>query len=273
MVFFLRVLSTGDVALLVRYVVRHGLGCDFIPDAMDLQKGQQAIAKVYCAGSHRISGDYDHMGRTYLSSGEAVIEETSTFRTNLFRAVIWLPAVLVSSLPAHGYPAYQAFSEKHSGRTVNCAMCHVNDNGPIGTGHGQIGGLTADQLEHLNKARAALEPGQQVDSPILNKFGNQIIKTIGRMKFIELGNDPGKLPQALGFKSDLDGDGIPDAQEFLDGTDPLNKFNGDPWKLLLINLGRNKLQVALAAIAIFCLGYGLAHLLKALSTMTEEKTS
>ncbi len=32
------------------------------------------------------------------------------------------------------YPPYQAFVEKHSGRTVNCSLCHVNDNGPIGNG-------------------------------------------------------------------------------------------------------------------------------------------
>ncbi|SRR5579885_1806657 len=167
--------------------------------------------------------------------------------------------------PAFSFPPFQQFSEKHSGRTTNCSMCHMNDDGPTGNGHGQIGGLTKDQLEQLNKARAALQPGSEVDNPILNKFGNEIVRKLGMQKVLELSADPAKLPEALGNTTDLDDDGIPDAQEYLDGTDPLNKSHGDPAKLFFINLSRCKLQIALAVVAVFLLDYGLAHLLKGLS--------
>jgi hypothetical protein len=111
----------------------------------------------------------------------------------------------------------------------------------------------------------AFEPGSDVNNPILNKFGNEIIHTIGMKKFLALMADPSKLPEALGNKSDLDGDGIPDAQEYLDGTDPLNKFHGDPIKLFFINLNRSKLDLLLAASAVLLLAFGLANLVAAAS--------
>jgi cytochrome c553 len=162
--------------------------------------------------------------------------------------------------PADSYPQYQAFVEKHSGRTVNCSMCHANDNGPTGNGAGQIGSLTAAELARLNEARAAMQPGQKVDSPILNKFGNQIIKTLGRAKFLQTMSDPGQLVVALGEGSDLDGDGISDSREYLDGTDPLNKFHGDPWLLFRNNLFSYKVHILLAAVSMGFIVYGLKHL-------------
>ncbi len=186
-------------------------------------------------------------------------------------ALATLLAVLVS--PAgNAYPEYQQFVEKNSHRTVNCAMCHVNENGPVGNEHGQVGALDKDQLMRLNKARAALTPGQQVDSPILNKFGNQIIKAIGKKEFLDCKKDPAKLAELLGESSDLDEDGISDAKEYLDGTDPLNKFHGDPAKLFVINLNSNKLHVILAVVAVFSVNFGLVHLIKAIM-LTQATTS
>lgn len=159
------------------------------------------------------------------------------------------------------YPEFQAFAEKNSGRTADCSMCHVNGNGPVGQGTGQTGGLTTSEIQRLNDARAALEPGIDVDSPILNHFGNLIVKTLGRKKVIELRQDPGQLATALGGKSDLDEDGISDSQEFLDATDPLNSSHGDPGKLLLINFDRYKVQILLAVISILLLNFGFIELL------------
>jgi hypothetical protein len=180
-----------------------------------------------------------------------------------------LALTLFAALPAHCFPAYQEFVEKHSGRNVNCAMCHRSDDGPTGNGPGQVGSLSPDEMNQLNKARVALEPGSTVDNPILNKFGNAIVHQIGIKKVLELSTDPAKLPEALGSKSDLDGDGIADAQEFLDGTDPLNMYHGDPVKLLFINLDRSKYSLLLAAIAVFLLGYGLTNLLKGISAVAK----
>lgn len=182
--------------------------------------------------------------------------------------VLPIAALAVAALqPAFAYPEYQQFVEKHSHRTVNCAMCHVNENGPIGEDHGQIGSLTKDDLKRLSQARAAFEPGQDVDSPILNQFGNEIIKIVGKKEFVQMKSDPSKLAKALGDKTDLDNDGISDSQEFLDGTDPLNRFHGDPIKLFWINLERYKMHVVLAIIAVWSLNYGLIHLIKGISIM------
>ncbi len=175
------------------------------------------------------------------------------------------PLYVLSLSAADAYPQFQQFVEKHSHKTVNCAMCHVNENGPLGSGHGQIAALSADELKRLNFARLALTPGQDVDSPILNRFGNQIIKTVGKQKFVETIAEPAKLAEMLGDKSDLDDDGIPDSREFLDGTDPLNKLHGDPVKLFWINLSLYKMHIILAIVAVLSIDYGLAHLIKGIS--------
>lgn len=178
--------------------------------------------------------------------------------------VLLLSAFAAISIPhASAYPEYQSFIEKHSGKSVNCAVCHANGNGPVGKEEGQIGSLSEKDMQVLNSARAAIEPGMlKEDSPILNRFGNSIIRAIGKKKFVELRSDPIKLADALGNKSDLDEDGIPDSQEFLDGTDPLNKLHGDPLKLLCINFDRYKFHLALAALAVFLLDWGFVHLIR-----------
>jgi len=181
-------------------------------------------------------------------------------------------SLVIAPPAAHSYPAFQAFSEKHSGRTVNCSLCHINDNGPVGNEIGQIGSLTKDELARLNLARAAMAPGVNVDSPILNEFGNHIIKTVGRAKFLQMMADPAQLAPALGDKSDLDGDGIPDSREYLDGTDPLNKFHGDPWLLFVNNLSRNWPHVILAVIAVCLINYGLAHVIQGSSLLVKLRS-
>lgn len=173
--------------------------------------------------------------------------------------------LLGSSHSSLAYPQYQAFVEKNSGRGVNCAMCHSNSDGPTGDGAGQAGGLTADEMKLLEEARTALQPGKEVNNPLLNRFGNEIVAKLGRTKVIQLMSNPRQLANELGDKSDLDEDGIADAVEYLDGTDPLNKFHGDPWRLLLANLNRYKLHILLAALAVGCLNYGFSHLLKGFS--------
>jgi hypothetical protein len=184
-----------------------------------------------------------------------------------------LLVTIISAPRANGYPQYQAFVEKHSGRTVNCSMCHVNENGPVGNGVGQIGSLTAPQMAQLNEEHLAMAPGIDVHSPILNRFGNQIIKELGRAKFLQTMSNPAKLAEALGDKSDLDGDGISDAQEYLDGTDPLNKFHGDAWRMFWINLGRYKKHILLTAIAMALLTYGLSEIYKGFYLQNKKDNS
>jgi hypothetical protein len=184
-----------------------------------------------------------------------------------------LVCLLLLERPGICYPPYQEFIEKHSKRTVNCALCHVNDNGPAGDGPGQLGALNQEEQTRLSQERAAMAPGQDVNSPILNRFGNHIIKTLGRAKFLQTMSDPGQLAVALGDKSDLDGDGIPDSREYLDGTDPLNKFHGDPWLMFMINLNRFKVHILLTAVAVGLLCYGLTEVYRGLLLSDKPKLS
>jgi len=178
---------------------------------------------------------------------------------------------LLSSPCALAYPEFQAFVAKSSGRTVNCAMCHANSDGPEGTGHGQIGHLNAAELERLGRARSALQPGQNVDSPILNAFGNHIIKSLGKEKFVELKVSPAHLADLLPPDSDLDQDGIPDVREYLDGTLPINHNDGSPLLLLQHNFRANFLAIALTLAATVCGIWGLGHLLHGLAAASRIK--
>lgn len=179
-------------------------------------------------------------------------------------------ALCVARLEAN--PEYQRFIVQHTGRPVNCAFCHAHPDGPEGTAPGQIGRLTAEEQEKLGRARASFEPGGKVDSPILNAFGNHIINSIGKKKFLELRLAPEQLAQALPKDSDLDHDGILDLHEYLDGTHPLLAGDGRPWLLFKHNFKRNLPQILLALMATIAGLYGWRHMLQgfAVSANAEE---
>ena len=207
-------------------------------------------------------------------AGSLSMEIRTCLKIALVKVIV--AGAVVAACFLHGssslaYPPFQEFSEKHSGRTVNCAMCHANDSGPQGNDAGQLGSLNAEELKKVNQARTAMQPGVKVDSPILNKFGNQIIYKIGLQKFLQAQANPATLKDLLGIDSDLDGDGISDAQEYLDGTDPLDKFHGDPAKLFFINLDRYRNHIMVAGIATALITYGLLELLKGYRAISVDK--
>lgn len=177
--------------------------------------------------------------------------------------------LLLPSGRVQAYSQFQQFSQKHSGRNTDCSMCHRNHEGPDGPRPGQIGSLTAEQKALYEQEQEAFDPGQDVDSPLLNEFGNHMVKVLGRLQIIELAKAPEKMPAALGFESDLDHDGIPDAQEFLDGTDPLDAQSGAPWKLLGRNLKRNGFHLAMTLLVTAFGIYGLNHLLSGFARVTD----
>jgi hypothetical protein len=169
------------------------------------------------------------------------------------RAVAIALAVFVAlAARARAHNEFQQFVRKNSGRAVDCALCHIHSNGPEGTGAGQVGSLSAEELSRLGRARGAFEPGANVDSPILNDFGDFIL---------ELRSAPGQLTAELGFESDLDSDGIPDAREYLEGTHPLLASDGDPWSLFVHNLGRHAFQLTMITVATLITLFGLVNLL------------
>lgn len=180
-------------------------------------------------------------------------------------------AAFLAPPPVHAYPEFEVWVEESSGRFVNCALCHTHPDGPEGVKPGQIQSLDAGALERLNRARAAFEPVNEADSPILNEFGNLILRRLGKRRFLEIrAIDPGLLAEELGFDSDLDGDGIPDAIEYLDGTHPLDPRHGAPLKLFTRNLARHWFEILMIALATLCGLYGLGHLLEWASGRAEE---
>lgn len=170
------------------------------------------------------------------------------------------------------YPEFQVDIVKRSGRTVNCAFCHNHADGPEGAAFGQIGSLTPEQIKQLQAARAAFEPGNRAENPLLNAFGNYLIRTLGKKKVLEMRRAPAGLAGALDQRHDFDRDGIPDAQELRDGTHPLIKTDGRPWLLFRNNLRANLGQILLTAAGTLAGLYGLKHLLHGFSTATETRS-
>jgi hypothetical protein len=191
-------------------------------------------------------------------------------RTAVASLVAFL-AVLDARASAHG--EYQEFVRKSSGRPVDCAMCHTHSNGPEGTGAGQIGSLSAEDLSRLGRARAAFEPGAGVDSPILNDFGDLILQRVGKKRVLELRSAPDRLPDELGVASDLDADGIPDAREYLAGTHPLIASDGDPWSLFTHNVRRHVFQLVMITAATLITLYGLGNLLRGFAVRLRSKSA
>jgi len=180
-------------------------------------------------------------------------------------------AWVLAAAPAFAYAEFQTFVQQHSGRTVNCAMCHTHPDGPEGLKPGQIGALTTEEMNALNQARAAFEPGQEVNNPILNDFGDLIMEQLGKQRVLQLRQEPHLLAEELDPKSDLDGDGIPDAEEYLAGTHPLNPESGDPSRLFWINLRRNFFHVVMLLIATVAGVYGLNHLVRGFEQLEAAK--
>ena len=162
-------------------------------------------------------------------------------------------------LVAYSYPEFYEYSRKVSGRATNCALCHTHGDGPEGNEPGQISSLSKEEMRNLMRARAAFAPGQMVDNPILNKFGNELLRYLGKKKILELRNKPQDLPKELGQELDIDKDGIPDAQEYLNGTLAISKEDGHPAKLFIANLKKNATHILLAFFAVAFLFFGFVQ--------------
>lgn len=173
--------------------------------------------------------------------------------------ILFFIFVMVSG--ASAYPEFQRYSKEISKRPINCSMCHMHPDGPEGLKPGQIGSLDEEGLKQLGIARQAFQPGMDVENPILNKFGNLLLKTLGKQKLSELRQKPEFLADSLSKTSDLDSDGITDAQEFKDGTHPLNSLDGLPLKLFKNNFKKNWFHILMMVLAT---GFGLYGLQNAL---------
>lgn len=180
--------------------------------------------------------------------------------------------LLILAGSGFAYPEFQTFVEKHSGRPVNCAMCHSHADGPEGAGSGQVGSLNSEEMNRLAAARLAFSPGTAVNSPVLNEFGNQIIQNIGKKRFLELRRSPQLLAVELDKASDLDNDGISDADEYLAGTHPLLSTHGEPLKLFMHNLERHRFHVIMIIFATLAGLYGLNNVMRGFMVRRETRS-
>jgi hypothetical protein len=162
---------------------------------------------------------------------------------------------------AAAYPEFEQYIDQTSGRYVNCSMCHTHPEGPEGVKPGQIGSLNAEQMDQLNRGRAAFEPGMGIENPILNAFGNSIVEQLGKTEFLQMRLRPKDLSGALDPTIDTDGDGISDADELRAGTLPTDHNHGDPWRLFLHNLRERAFHVLMLVVATALGLYGIRALL------------
>jgi len=181
--------------------------------------------------------------------------------------ILFALILFIWSSSAAAHSEFQRYSKEVSGRAVNCAMCHLHSDGPEGLKPGQIGSLTQDELNSLGLARQAFKPGSGAQSPILNEFGNLMLNDLGKEKILVLKQHPELLGESLSKTSDLDGDGILDAEEFKDGTHPLNSLDGLPGKLFKNNLIKNWFHIVMIMLAT---GMGLYGLQNALYWLTHK---
>lgn len=186
-------------------------------------------------------------------------------------ASLTMAALLMLCKAAQAYPEFEAYVEKNSGMPVNCSMCHTHPDGPEGLKPGQIGSLSPEQMEKLNRARAAFEPGQEVDSPVLNEFGEHLIEELGKTRFLQLRLEPEELPAVMPGDSDLDGDGVTDMAEYQAGTHPLDPHHGPPWRLFLVNLKRKAFHIVMIVTATALGVWGLGNLLHGFEALSSRQ--
>lgn len=189
----------------------------------------------------------------------------------IYRVLLTLLCLLPGlATSVFAYPEFEVFIEENSSRYVDCAFCHEHPEGPEGLKPGQMGSLTQEQMELLGRARAAFEPGVQIDNPLLNEFGDQMVAALGKREILLLRNHPRNLAERLGTSGDLDDDGIPDSQEYLSGTHPLDPLDGNPWELFRNNLSRKGFEVVMILLVTLLGLFGLNHLLAWFRWAVEE---
>ena len=162
-------------------------------------------------------------------------------------------------LNAFAFSEFQTFIEQKSKKQLNCAYCHNHVNGPSGKDIGQLDLLTEEekQLTAYNQFLSANK--EYKDSPILNEFGNYLVRKLGYEEIVNAQNDPSLLVAKLN-NSDFDQDGISDSEELLDGTLSNDPLDGNPFKLFLNNLKKKLVEICFQIIVILLLIVSLLKL-------------
>ena len=150
--------------------------------------------------------------------------------------------LLLGGKPALAFNEFQTYIEQKSKKQLNCAYCHSHVNGPNGNETGQLGSLSEEQKQ-LTAYNQFLQGNKElVNSPILNEFGNYLVKKLGYDTIVKAQDDPNKIVEGL-KGSDLDQDGISDSKEVLDGTLLNDPLDGNPLKLFINNLNKKLIEI------------------------------
>ena len=153
---------------------------------------------------------------------------------------------------AFAFNEFQSFIEQKSKKQLNCAYCHLHTNGPEGNGAGQLGSLSEEEKQ-LTAYNQFLKANKEfVNSPILNEFGNYLVKQLGYETIAEAEADPNIIVEKL-KDFDLDKDGISDSEEFLDGTLPNDSLDGNPFKLFINNTKKKCFEICFQILALVLL--------------------
>lgn len=160
---------------------------------------------------------------------------------------------------AFAFNEFQTFIEQKSKKQLNCAYCHRHTNGPEGNEDGQLGSLNEEQRK-LTAYNQFLQSNKEfIDSPILNEFGNYLVKRLGYETVVHAQNEPEILIDKL-KTSDLDEDGISDAEELLNGTLPTDPLDGSPYKLFVSNVRKIWIELCFEIAAVFLIIIALLKL-------------
>ncbi|MBI3590053.1 MAG: hypothetical protein HY094_01585 [Candidatus Melainabacteria bacterium] len=170
----------------------------------------------------------------------------------LFLVIALLLAMTLQPSQVFAFNEFQAFIELKSKKQLNCAYCHTNANGPNGNDSGQLGSLSEDEKQLTAYNQFLNSNKELVDSPILNEFGNYLVKKLGYEKITNAQSDLELLVNEL-KDSDLDHDGISDAEELLDGTLPNDSLDGNPLKLFINNFKKQWIEICFQVVAILLL--------------------
>jgi hypothetical protein len=174
-----------------------------------------------------------------------------------FVVVFIFVGLLIVAQEANAYPEFQRYIQVNSGRFVDCSMCHTHPEGPAGSKRGQIGRLDKNELLALAEARLAFQPNTNVENPVLNKFGNLILKTLGKTEILKFRQNPELLGSKMPKESDLDEDGVSDIKEMYLGTHPLDKTHGPPWLLFKSNFKKHAGVILALILAMFTFIYAI----------------
>ena len=174
--------------------------------------------------------------------------------SNFLRLLLVIILLVSTTGNSKAFNEFQIFMEEKAKKQLNCTYCHSHPNGPEGNEEGQLDSLTEDEKKLTAYNQYLAGNTIFVNSPILNEFGNYLVKKLGYEEIVKAQNEPTKIIEGL-KDSDFDKDGIIDSTEITEGTLSNDPYDGSPLRLFVHNFKKNipeiLLQIISAVVFIF----------------------